>query len=135
MLPNQSSKLLPSADHFVKLLTKLVSYDQNIDLEVNGKYPRVVEAVRRKLWGALPQPLYDRQKDSIETNPEQLILMLFQFLHISSVHYALPNHNVSTPWFSESETIPYVPVLTAMQHGFAAAFVYLAGQAPSVQIP
>ncbi|GJV87796.1 60S ribosomal protein L13a-4-like protein [Tanacetum coccineum] len=124
MLPNQSSKLLPSADHFVKLLTKLVSYDQNADLEVNGKYPRVVEAVRHKLWGALPQPLYDRQKDSYGgPNTEH------------SVHYALPNHNVSTPWFSESETIPYVPVLTAMQHVFAAAFVYLAGQAPSVQIP
>ncbi|GJX30159.1 hypothetical protein Tco_0238238 [Tanacetum coccineum] len=94
------------------------------DLEVNGKYPCVVEAVRRKLWGALPQPLYDRQKDSIETNPEQLIPALFQFLYISSVHYALPNHNVSTPWFSKSETIPYVP-------GRQAAFVYLAGSIPN----
>ena len=72
---------------------------------------------------------------------------------MSSVHSALPNHNMSTPWFPESATIPYAPgtqgkisaaksafvllepVLTAMQHGFADAFVYMAGQAPSMQIP
>ncbi|GJU40698.1 probable ADP-ribosylation factor GTPase-activating protein AGD14 isoform X1 [Tanacetum coccineum] len=76
------------------------------------------------------------------------------FLDMSSVHSALPNHNMSTPWFPESATIPYAPgtkgkistaksafvvilesILTAMQHGFADALVYLAGQAPSMQIP
>ncbi|GJU92551.1 hypothetical protein Tco_1317307 [Tanacetum coccineum] len=101
MLPNQSSKLLPSADHFVKLLTKLVSYDQNTDLEVNGKYPRVVEAVRRKLWGALPQPLYDRQKGSIETNLEQLIPACLRILGRSSTKRAdsvgsIPNNSYDT---------------------------------------
>ncbi|PWA76017.1 Arf GTPase activating protein [Artemisia annua] len=50
------------------------------------------------------------------------------FLDMSSVHSALPNHNMSTPWFPESATIQYAP---ATQD----AFVYMAGQAPSMQIP
>nr|GEU47181.1 probable ADP-ribosylation factor GTPase-activating protein AGD14 isoform X1 [Tanacetum cinerariifolium] len=50
------------------------------------------------------------------------------FLDMSSVHSALPNHNMSTPWFSESATMPYAP-------GTQDALVYLAGQAPSMQIP
>ncbi|GKD90610.1 hypothetical protein Tco_1366117, partial [Tanacetum coccineum] len=50
------------------------------------------------------------------------------FLDMSSVHSALPNHNMSTPWFPESATISYSP-------GTQDALVYMAGQAPSMQIP
>ncbi|XP_024966993.1 probable ADP-ribosylation factor GTPase-activating protein AGD14 isoform X2 [Cynara cardunculus var. scolymus] len=50
------------------------------------------------------------------------------FLDMSSLQSAIPNHSISTPWFPESAAIPYTPGKSQ------DALVYLAGQAPSMQI-
>ncbi|GKE14948.1 hypothetical protein Tco_1422525, partial [Tanacetum coccineum] len=75
-------------------------------------------------------------------------------LEMRYVHSALPNHIMSICWFLRSATISYAyattqgklstaksaivvllePVLAAMKHGFAGALVYLADEAPSMQM-
>lgn len=50
------------------------------------------------------------------------------FLDMSSLQSAMPNHSISTPWFPESAAIPYTPGKSP------EALVYMAGQAPSMQI-
>ncbi|GJV23525.1 hypothetical protein Tco_1376220 [Tanacetum coccineum] len=83
-----------------------------------------------------------------------LMLLAAKCLDMRYVHSALPNHIMSICWFLRSATISYAyattqgklstaksaivvllePVLAAMKHGFAGALVYLADEAPSMQM-
>ncbi|KAD3068400.1 hypothetical protein R6Q59_017590 [Mikania micrantha] len=50
------------------------------------------------------------------------------FFDMSSVQSALPNHNMSTPWFPDNAAIPFTPGKSQ------DALVFLAGQTSSMQI-
>ncbi|KAK9055551.1 hypothetical protein SSX86_026635 [Deinandra increscens subsp. villosa] len=51
------------------------------------------------------------------------------FFDMSSLQSTLPNHNMSMPWFPDSAAQPFTPGKSQ------EALVFLAGQAPSMQIP